>query len=79
MILRDQRKVEGTRVPLRVLQETKPSDSVENDDRFIPESLSFGFLAYQSTRCSWIEEEVEIMRKIPSPCHQNLINYEDFD
>lgn len=80
VILRNQRKQEMPRVPLRVLQQTAKPVELETEDSWLPEPLSFGYTTSRYDSEEFMEEgQLVAMRGVPSPSHQILINYEDFD
>jgi hypothetical protein len=81
VILRDQRRADIPRVPLRLLQTSRPTEVTESDDSLVPEPLSFGYTTFRQDSYELLEEEGQCqrMKRIPSPSHQILINYEEFD
>jgi hypothetical protein len=74
IILREQRRTEVQREPLRLL-----SSRPEKEEPLLPEPLSFGYTSFGS--CHFMEEDVqcELMKKIPSPSQSILINYLEFE
>jgi hypothetical protein len=80
-ILRNQRRSDVPRIPLRLLQTSRPTEAMESDESLVPEPLSFGYKTSRHDCYEFMEEEgqCQLMKKIPSPSHQILINYEEFD
>lgn len=80
VILRNQRRQDIPRVPLRVLQEVSKPVELETEDSWLPEPLSFGYTTSRYDSEEFIEEgQMLAMKGVPSPSHQILINYEEFD